>query len=419
MTYDPFRRPVVLLAAMLVCAFPLSAVWAGDAEFTGKFEPALAADREDLDRVVFKPVRDRAKLKLEQPVDSDVSLTVGWLFDARTEKSSIQTLLVDSSAETPYLVADVDTDGSFEAAERVDLEQESGGAPNEWNATIALPIEGGPFTAAPLFVQYLHHTRWEGMNEGERLVLESHSAYARGIVDIAGRKTLVQYGFSPRSKKIDIMNGTLGVDSNGDGAIDSDRFSAESATANAEVVVFRVGTTFVSTKKTDVAKNLIVMRSHQAADYKRVELAVGTVMPDFEFTDFDGKKHRFSEYRGKIVLLDFWGMWCPPCRAELPHLKAAYSKFQPRGFEIVGMNTDEIDAVPQVKKTLRDNGMDWVQAKRESIEHVIRALRISSFPTTVLVGADGRVLSLNNTLKGQPGLRGQELVETIEGALPQ
>ena len=161
------------------------------------------------------------------------------------------------------------------------------------------------------------------------------------------------------------------------------------------------------------------MRSHQAADYKRVELAVGTVMPDFEFTDFDGKKHRFSEYRGKIVLLDFWGMWCPPCRAELPHLKAAYSKFQPRGFEIVGMNTDEIDAVPQVKKTLRDNGMDWVQAKRESIEHVIRALRISSFPTTVLVGADGKVLSLNNTLKGQPGLRGQALVEPIEGALEQ
>lgn len=405
----------ILGVAMCIAVVPSFAL-AGDGEFIGTFEKGLAPDRDDLERVVFKPVRDRSKLKFETPIDEESALTVGWLFDSRSEKSSIQTMLVESVSETPFILADLDVDGTFETAERAELEQDSDN-PRAWNATIALPIDGGVFTSVPLFIQYLHRTSWDGMNEGERLVLESHFAYARGTVDIAGRKTLVQYGYNSRSRKVDIMNGSLGVDSDGDGSIDMDAFSGESAHADAEVVIFRVGNAYVSTKKADVAKNAIAMRSHDPKDYKRVVLAVGGEMPDFEFTDFNGKKRKFSEYKGKTVLLDFWGMWCPPCRAELPHLKAVYSRFQPRGFEIVGMNTDTPDIVPQVKTALRDNGMDWVQARRESIEHVIIALRINSFPTTILIGPDGKIVSLNNVRKGQPGLRGEELMSSVEAVV--
>ena len=417
MIYHPSRFFPLIVSAVILSAGSPAVAKAGDGDFLGTFEPKLAAGRDNDERIVFKPVSNRATLKVEEPIDDGATVTAATLLDLRTEKPAIAAILVESTSETPYVLADVDLDGTLEAAERVDLEPDPGGNQYRWHATLALPIEGGTFTSLPMHLEYFFRTRWEGMIEGERLFVASRDVYARGIVDIAGRKTLVQYAFNPKSKKVDIMNGTLGIDSNGDGEIDSDRFSAESARADAEVVVFRVGGTYVSTKKADIAKNQITMRSHQASDYKRVELAVGTVMPEFEFTDFDGKRHKISEYRGKYVLLDFWGMWCPPCRAELPHLKAAYERFQPRGFEIVGMNTDSFEAIPGVRKTLRENGMGWVQAKRESIEHVIRGLRISSYPTTVLLGPDGRVVSLNNTDKGQPSLRGHDIVETIQAVM--
>jgi hypothetical protein len=67
-----------------------------------------------------------------------------------------------------------------------------------------------------------------------------------------------------------------------------------------------------------------------------------------------------------------------------------------------------------VKAALERNEMNWVQATRGSIQDVIEALRISSYPTTVLVGPDGKVVSLNNTRKGQPSLRGRSLLGSLE-----
>jgi peroxiredoxin len=215
------------------------------------------------------------------------------------------------------------------------------------------------------------------------------------------------------------MNCQLGVDGDGDGEIDLDRFSPEAAESREEVVVFRVGDTYVSTKRVDLEKNLVVMRSHPPGDYKRVELKMGAEVPDFGFTDFQGKKRRLSEFRGKYLLVDFWGTWCGPCRREMPYLKSAYRYFQPRGLEILGMNTDESEILPQVKSWLTKNGLVWPQATHESIREVIRNYRIHSYPTTLLIDPNGKILSLNQTKKGQPALRGQDLLKSLDRLLPQ
>ena len=390
----------------------------GDQDYTGKLETQLVVDRDDQEQIVFKPMRNLSTLKIAKAPDSDATVTAGRLYHALTDKSAILALLVEAPGEDPYLLVDVDMNNSFDEKERFDLKREEDNNPYIWQATINEPLKEGLFQSFPLFVQYLKTVRTEEMREGDRLILESRTAYARGSVDIQGKKTLVQYAYNPRSKKINPTSGKLGVDCDGDGEIDMDPFSPEAADTEDEAVVFRVGNAYVSTKKVDIEKNQITMKSHSASDYKRIELKMGGDAPEFEFTDFSNKKRKLSEFRGKYLLVDFWGMWCPACRQELPYLRAAYQRYQARGFEILGMNTDTPEIVSQIKQQLDKNGMTWPQAKRESIITTIRNLRVHSYPTTLLIGPDGRILSLNNTRKDQPALRGKELLKSLDQLLP-
>jgi thiol-disulfide isomerase/thioredoxin len=296
-------------------------------------------------------------------------------------------------------------------SERFALKREEDDNPYILKATLKLPMKTALFQTYPIVVQYFKNVRWDELAEDERLVLQSKDAFARGQVDIGGRKVLVQYGFDPKSKKISVTNGSFGVDTDGDGQILVDRFSPESADAREETVIFRVGDNYISTRRVDVEKNQIIMRSHPASDYKRVEIQLGSEVPDFTFTDFSGKKRKLSEFRGKYVLLDFWAAWCPPCRRELPYQKAAYSRFQARGFEILGMNNDE-DPAP-VKDWLKRSGISWPQATMTSIRDLEIRYRIHLFPTSLLIDPDGKVLLLD-----QRKMRGPDLLKTLDRILP-
>lgn len=390
----------------------------GDQEYTGKFEPQLVVNQDDQEQVVFKPMRDLSKIKIAKPPDSDATVTAGRLYHALSDKSAILALLVEPEGEDPYILVDVDMNNAFDEKERFALARDEDDNPYIWQGTINEPLKEGLFQSFPLFVQYFKKVRTDEMKEGDRLVLESRTAFARGAVDIQGKKTLVQYAYNPRSKKISPTTGKLGVDCDGDGEIDMDAFSPEAAETEDEAVVFRVANAYVSTKKIDLEKNQIAMKSHSASDYKRIELRMGGEAPEFEFTDFNNKKRKLSEFRGKYLLIDFWGMWCPACRQELPYLRTAYQRFQARGFEILGMNTDTPDIVSQIKLQLEKNGMTWPQAKRDSIIGTIRNLRVHSYPTTFLIGPDGKILSLNNRRKDQPALRGKELLKSLSELLP-
>jgi peroxiredoxin len=411
-------RRLIGLSFAVVSLLVIPTTSSAEQEYTGKFEPQLVVSRENLDQLVFKPMRDLSKVKIAKPPESDATVTAGRLYHALSDKSAILALLVEPEGEDPYLLADVNMDNALDESERFALVREDSDNPYIWQTTINEPLKEGLFQGFPLFVQYLKRVRSEEMKEDERLILESHTAFARGAVDIQGKKTLVQYAYNPRSKKISPTNTKLGVDCDGDGEIDMDAFSPEAAETDDEAVVFRVGNVYVSTKRVDLEKNQITMKSHSASDYKRIELRMGGEAPDFEFTDFNNKKRKLSEFRGKYLLIDFWGMWCPACRQELPCLRAAYQRFQARGLEIVGMNTDSPEIVSQIKPQLEKQGMTWPQAKRESITGTIRNLRIHSYPTTFLVGPDGKILSLNSGTKDQPGLRGKELLKSLDQLLP-
>ncbi len=414
------RRSVSPLAALVLSlSFTLGlSAKPDDAEYTGQFSPALVPNVTDFERIVFKPApaqRFGGQIKLPP----DARLTSARLIDPKSLDRSILSLLVEEEGEDPFIFVDTNGDNALTDDEKYVLKKEKEDNPFLWETTAELKLKEGPFKTCPIFLRYFKSVRFEKMTPDERLVTQTATVMARGTVDAAGKKIVVQYEYDVAKKKLDPKNGWLGVDTDSNGSVDMDELSPEAAKANEENVIFRAGNMYVSTKKADAAKNQIVMRSHEASDYKRAELYVGKEFPEFTFTDFDGKKRKFSEFRGKYVLLDVWGFWCPPCRAELPYLREAHKRFKTRNLELVGLNTDETFTISSMKENLNKNEMNWTHAQFSSVLGFLKTqLRISSFPTTFLISPEGKILSMSRTDRDELDLRGRDLLESLDETLP-
>ena len=390
-----------------------------DKEYTGQFDTALAANVEDFEQVVFKNVT-AAQVKGTATFSENAHLAAGKLYNPQTGKFSVPALLVEEKSEKPQIFVDLNGDNQFGDDEKFTLNQQTEDDSYILAATVNLPVKDNLFTACPLFVRYFRTYKTEKMTAEDRLLTQSTDVLARGNIDVNGKKVLVQYAYSFEDKTINPQIGWLGMDGNEDGKVDMDNLSPEAAKAAKETVVFRVGQSYFSTKKVDVKKNQITLREHEAKDYKRIELGIGKAFPDFQFTDMKGKKHAFSEYRGKYILLDIWGLWCPPCRKELPYLRESAKRFAGRNLELVGLNTDTDFTPDQIQKTLDENEMKWTQAKLESVFDFLNVqLRIESFPTTFLISPDGKILSMSRDERGEPDLRGKDLLDSLDEILPK
>ena len=389
----------------------------GDNEYAGQFDTTLVANTEILERIVFKTASG-SNIKSVKTFSETVHITGSRLVNP-TGQASLVAVLVEEEDEKPVIFVDLNADNIFGDDEKFVFKREKADNPYLMATTINVPVKNSFFTVCPIFLRLFREYQTPNMSTADRLLQQSTEILARGAVDVKGEKVLVQYAYSFEDKKITPEKGWLGVDADENGEIDMDSLSPEAARADNETVVFRVGQTYLSTRKADVGKNQIVVREHQAKDYKRTEFGIGKQLPDFSFVDLTGKKRRFSEFRGKYVLLDFWGFWCPPCREELPYLREAYKRYQSRGLEIVGMNTD--DYTPDsIKKSLTENGMTWTQARQDSfIELKDFQFRIESFPTTFLIAPDGKILSMSRQDRGEPDLRGRDLLTTLDEILPK
>jgi thiol-disulfide isomerase/thioredoxin len=113
------------------------------------------------------------------------------------------------------------------------------------------------------------------------------------------------------------------------------------------------------------------------------------VAPAFTLTDIFGRTLTLSQYRGKVVLLDFWATWCGPCRSEIPGFIQLQKAYAGQGFQIIGISEDQGGVAP-VLQFYQQEGLDYrVALDNGKVSELYGG--IIGLPTTFLIGRDGRI----------------------------
>jgi outer membrane lipoprotein-sorting protein/peroxiredoxin len=130
--------------------------------------------------------------------------------------------------------------------------------------------------------------------------------------------------------------------------------------------------------------------THKYTEYD-ARLVPGAHPFSFTAKDLNGHPISLAQYRGKVVLLDFWATWCPPCVGEMPDIIASYRKYHARGFDIVGLSLDESQSA--LAGFIQRNHMPWRQVfggrKFESL--IPRQYGVIAIPFSLLIGRDGKI----------------------------
>ncbi|MDL2256110.1 AhpC/TSA family protein [Parabacteroides sp. OttesenSCG-928-K15] len=137
------------------------------------------------------------------------------------------------------------------------------------------------------------------------------------------------------------------------------------------------------------------------------KVAVGKKFTDFEMAGPTGAIYKLSDYagKGKIVLVDFWASWCPPCRADMPHLVSLYQEYAGGKFEIVGVSLDRTEDA--WKKGIAELNITWPQMSDLKFWHNEAAALygVNSIPHTLLIDGEGTIIAKN--------LRGKALEDKL------
>lgn len=114
--------------------------------------------------------------------------------------------------------------------------------------------------------------------------------------------------------------------------------------------------------------------------------------PDFVLKDIEGKDIQLSRYKGKIVVLEFWATWCPPCKETIPELIALQKRYAGKGVVVLGVSIDEGgDLIPKLSAFSKKNKINYPILIGN--EEVSRAYGVISIPATVLIGRDNKIIT--------------------------
>ena len=137
--------------------------------------------------------------------------------------------------------------------------------------------------------------------------------------------------------------------------------------------------------------------SELAGEYRRkadpMSEAVGKIVSDFSATDLDGKPISLQQYRGKVVLLDFWAVWYGPCIGEMPNVKRVYDTYKDQGFDVIGVSLDTDET--RLRNYLKKNNISWRQifSGQKWKSPLAQQYHIQTIPAPWLIARDGTLIS--------------------------
>jgi thiol-disulfide isomerase/thioredoxin len=117
---------------------------------------------------------------------------------------------------------------------------------------------------------------------------------------------------------------------------------------------------------------------------------VGNAAPDFALKTADGQDFKLSDQKGKVVVLDFWATWCPPCRLSLPHVQSVSQDKALAAKNLVVCAVNVRESADDVNKFLQDNHYTF-RVALDSSGSTGSSYKVTGIPTTVIIGADGVV----------------------------
>jgi len=137
----------------------------------------------------------------------------------------------------------------------------------------------------------------------------------------------------------------------------------------------------------------------------------GQTPPEFVLPDLDGNDVTLADYKGKVVVLDLWATWCPPCRKEIPFLVSLYEQYKDQGLVVVGVGLDQGGA-SVIAPFVEDNQVTYpILVGDQSIS---QSYKVSGIPMTLMIDRDGLVASKDvgfaPTMEGEMRARVEELL---------
>jgi thiol-disulfide isomerase/thioredoxin len=128
--------------------------------------------------------------------------------------------------------------------------------------------------------------------------------------------------------------------------------------------------------------------------------AIGKPVVHFSQTGLDGNMVSTESLKGKVILIDFWGSWCVPCRQSHPGLKDLYAKFKSRGLEIIGISNESFSVGKSKeqqseswKKAIKEDGINWLHILYDaSLNDIVKTYDIMGYPTKYLIDRNGTII---------------------------